>query len=51
MKEIMTPHEAPKYLNLNVRTSHRLGKNGKLQGIRLGEVGDSKKMFWINGFQ
>jgi excisionase family DNA binding protein len=36
MKEIMTPHEAAEYLNLNVRTIYRLAKNGKLPGDKVG---------------
>jgi excisionase family DNA binding protein len=36
MKEIMTPHEAAEYLNLNVRTIYRLAKNGKLPGYKVG---------------
>jgi excisionase family DNA binding protein len=36
MKEIMTPHEAGEYLNLNVRTIYRLAKNGKLPGHKIG---------------
>jgi len=36
MKEIMTPHEAAKYLNLHVRTIYRLAKNGKLPGRKVG---------------
>jgi len=35
MKEIMTPHEAAQYLRLDVRTIHRLVKNGNLPGRKV----------------
>jgi excisionase family DNA binding protein len=43
MKEIMTPHEAADYLNLNIRTIYRLAKNGKLPGRRVGRSWRFKK--------
>lgn len=36
MKEIMASHEAAEYLNLNVLTTHRLAKNRKLLGHKVG---------------
>ena len=36
MKEILTPNEAGFYLNLRVRTIHRLAKNGLIPGRKLG---------------
>jgi len=36
MKEIMTPHDAAEYLNLNVRTIYHLANNGKLPGRKVG---------------
>jgi excisionase family DNA binding protein len=36
MKEILTPNEAGLYLNLHVRTIHRLAKNGLIPGRKLG---------------
>ncbi len=36
MKEIMIPHEAAEYLNLNVRTIYHLAKDGKLPGHKVG---------------
>jgi len=43
MKEIMTPHEAAEYLNLNVRTIYRLAKNGTLPGHKVGKRWRFKK--------
>ena len=43
MKEIMTPHEAAEYLNLNIRTIYHLAKNGKLPGRKVGRRWRFKK--------
>jgi len=36
MKEILTPIEAGEYLNLSVRTIHRLAKNGLIPALKVG---------------
>jgi excisionase family DNA binding protein len=51
MKEIMIPHEAAEYLNLNVRTIYRLAKNGKLPRHKVGRSWRFKKDFldkWLS---
>ncbi len=36
MKEIMTPHEAAKYLSIHIRTIYRLAKNGEIPARKVG---------------
>jgi len=43
MKEIMTPHEAAEYLQLNIRTIYHLAKTGKLPGGKVGRRWRFKK--------
>jgi excisionase family DNA binding protein len=43
MMEIMTPHEAAEYLNLNVRTIYHLARDGKLPGHKVGRRWRFKK--------
>jgi len=43
MKEVMTPHEAATYLNLNVRTIYHLANNGELPGHKVGRRWRFKK--------
>jgi excisionase family DNA binding protein len=43
MKEILTPIEAGEYLNLSVRTIHRLAKNGLIPAFKVGRRWRFKK--------
>jgi excisionase family DNA binding protein len=43
MKEILTPIEAGLYLNLHVRTIHRLAKNGLIPALKVGRRWRFKK--------
>ena len=51
MKETLTPIEAGLYLNLHVRTIHRLAKNGLLPALKVGKRWRFKKGFleeWLS---
>ena len=43
MNEILTPIEAGLYLNLHVRTIHRLAKNGLIPALKVGRRWRFKK--------
>ncbi len=50
MNETLTPIEAGLYLNLHVRTIHRLAKNGLIPALKVGRRWRFKKATWRNGF-
>jgi len=52
MKEILTPHDAAKYLCVHVRTIYRLAKKGEIPGRKIGGSWRFKKNTldeWLSG--
>ena len=52
MKEILTPRETAKYLNIHVRTIYRLVKNGDIPGRKVGGSWRFRKILldqWLSG--
>jgi len=52
MKEILTPHDAAKYLSVHVRTIYRLAKKGEIPGRKIGGSWRFKKNTldeWLSG--